>query len=91
MKYIIKNTERDGDRMERTQVLLEPTQRKELDQIAREEGISRSNLLRILIKESLRERKRKRMAMAVNELAGDYKNNPELTSFNVLDSEDFNA
>jgi len=40
--------------MERTQVMLDPAQKRELDQIAREEKISRSYLLRSIIQESLR-------------------------------------
>ncbi len=71
--------------------MLEPAQKQELDQIAQEENTSRSNLLRALIKESLQERKRKRLETAVNELLNDYRDDPELTAFNTLDGEDFNA
>jgi metal-responsive CopG/Arc/MetJ family transcriptional regulator len=83
--------EPEGRRMERTQIMLDPIQRKELDQIAREENISRSNLLRRMIQECLQDRKRKRIEAAVSELMGDYQADPELTALNALDSEDFNA
>ncbi len=86
-KYI----EREGGRMERTQVLLKPTQRRALDQIAKSRNISRSNLLRDMIEDCLRDYKQKQLEEAARSLLDDYENDPELTAFNALDSEDFHA
>ncbi len=86
-----KGIRREGESMERMQIMLEPPQKEALDEIARSQNISRSLLLRRIVDEAIRDHKRKKMEEAARELLHDYETNPELTIFNSLDGEDFDA
>ena len=77
--------------MYRTQVLLEPEQHEALTEIARQEKRSLSDLVREMLQKQLEERKRQDLAQAAEALLADYQNDPELTAFTALDSEDFHA
>jgi hypothetical protein len=72
----------------RTQILLEPAQRRKLSQIARLEKRSLSDVVRGMIDAQLVSRKRQEMAAAAQALLSDYKLDKELTVFTVLDGEE---
>jgi metal-responsive CopG/Arc/MetJ family transcriptional regulator len=73
----------------RTQILLEKRQRAELDEIAKKEGRSFSELVRVLLQEKLRERKYAEMRAAAERLVADYEEGRDLTELTALDGEDF--
>lgn len=77
--------------MQRTQILLEPEQHKALREIANKEGRSLSDLIRQMLDEQLKERNRIELEKAARELLVDYQDDPELTVFTALDTEDFHA
>jgi len=77
--------------MQRTQILLEPEQHKALREIANKEGRSLSDLIRQMLDEQLKERNRIELEKAARELLVDYQDDPELTVFTTLDTEDFHA
>jgi metal-responsive CopG/Arc/MetJ family transcriptional regulator len=74
----------------RTQVLLEKQQRSQLDNLAREKGISFSELVRDFLNAQLRVRAYEEMRRAAEQLYDDYANDQELTAMTALDGEDFN-
>ncbi len=73
---------------DRTQILLEPAQRKKLAQIAHLEKRSLSDIVREMIDAQLIARKRQAMSAAAHALLPDYQSDKELTEFKVLDGED---
>jgi Arc/MetJ-type ribon-helix-helix transcriptional regulator len=73
----------------RTQILLEKTQRFELDEIAEKEGKSFSELVRSLLNAQLRQRKYEEMRLAAEQLAADYAPGGDLSELTSLDGEDF--
>lgn len=75
-------------RFDRTQILLDPTQRKQLLHIARAEKRSLSDVVREMINTQLAERKRQEMTAAAQALLPDYQSDKELTAFTALDGED---
>jgi hypothetical protein len=75
-------------RFDRTQILLEPSQRRQLADIARRENRSLSEIVREMIDAQLAARRREEMAAAAQALLSDYQTDPELTAFTVLDSEE---
>lgn len=75
-------------RYRRTQVLLEPEQHDKLEEIARQENRSLSEVLREMLAAQLAERKRKDMAEAAQALLADYVNDKDLTAFTALDAEE---
>jgi hypothetical protein len=75
-------------RFDRTQILLEPAQRRELGQIAHLEKRSLSDVVREMIDAQLAARKRQAMAAAAQALLPDYQTDKELTVFTALDGED---
>lgn len=77
--------------MYRTQILLEPEQHKTLTEIAHQEKRSLSDLIREMVEKQITERKRLALTSAAQILLADYQKNPELTSFQSLDGDDFNA
>jgi predicted DNA-binding protein len=77
--------------MYRTQILLEPEQHKILTEIARQEKRSVSDVMREMIDKHIAERKQMALAAAARELLADYQEDPELTAFQALDGDDFNA
>ena len=66
----------------RTQILLEKSQRHELDTIAETEGKSLSELIRTFVDAQLRQRR-------YEQLREDYSDDSDLTAFTSLDGEDF--
>jgi hypothetical protein len=72
----------------RTQVLLEKKQRNQLNKIAKEKGISFSELVRDYLNAQLRDRTYEEMRPAAEQLYNDYANDEELTAMTVLDGED---
>jgi hypothetical protein len=73
---------------DRTQILLEPTQRRKLARIATLEKRSLSDLVREMIDLQLSARKRQELAAAAQALLSDYQTDKELTAFTALDGED---
>ena len=73
----------------RTQVLLEPEQLKELAEIAAEQGISASALLRRWEGAALHNHRQKQLADAALLLAESYYADGELTGYAALDGDDF--
>ncbi len=82
-------SKREG--LRRTQILFEPALHREILEIAKEENQSFSNVVREMLEEEVRLRKRRQLEKAAKALLHDYETNPELTAFNVLGGEDFNA
>jgi hypothetical protein len=75
-------------RFQRTQISLRPGQHAELEQIARREQRSLSDIVREMLDEQIAERKKQAMAAGAMALLEDYQANGELTAFNILDGED---
>jgi hypothetical protein len=75
-------------RFHRTQILLDPSQHRELNRISRLEGRSLSDVVREMLNAQLAERKRFEMAAAAQALLTDYESDDELTAFTTLDGED---
>jgi metal-responsive CopG/Arc/MetJ family transcriptional regulator len=77
--------------MHRTQILLDTEQHEELVEIARREKRSLSSLIREMLRIQLKEHKKNDLEEAAKALLTDYQNDPELTAFTDLDSEDFHG
>ncbi|RJP49666.1 MAG: hypothetical protein C4557_10820 [Anaerolineaceae bacterium] len=75
--------------LQRTQILLEKSQHQTLTMIAGEENRSISEIVREMIDRELRYRQRRQMLLAARELQADYRTDPTLTEFTVLDGDDF--
>jgi hypothetical protein len=75
-------------RFDRTQILLEPAQRRKLARIATLEKRSLSDVVREMIDLQLAARKRQELAVAAQALLPDYQNDKELTAFTALDGEE---
>jgi hypothetical protein len=73
----------------RTQILLKKEQRDQLDEIARETGISFSELVRDFIDAQMRIRTYENMQRAAQKLRQDYAVDSNLTGMTALDGEDF--
>jgi len=72
----------------RTQILLEPDQRRKLARIATLEKRSLSDIVREMIDAQLATRKRREMEVAAQALLSDYQSDNNLTAFTALDGED---
>jgi predicted DNA-binding ribbon-helix-helix protein len=77
-----------SSRYHRTQLLLESEQHEELEEIARREHRSISDIVREMLDAQLAERKRREMVSAAQALLADYMSDKELTAFTALDAED---
>jgi len=77
--------------MQRVQLILERSQREEIVRLAREQNRSVSEMTRDLLRLALRELRQRRMEQAAQVLAADYRSDPELTAFTVLDGEEADA
>lgn len=77
-----------SSRFDRTQILLEPAQRRSLVHIARLEKRSLSDLIREMLAEQLAVRKCQELAAAAQNLLPDYQADKDLTAFTALDGED---
>ena len=75
--------------MQRTQILLETEQHQELKEIARREGRSLAEVIRVMLDTQLEEYRKRVMEDAAQALLDDYQNDPELTAFQTLDGEEF--
>lgn len=71
--------------------MLEPEQHKMIQKIARQEKRSASDVIREMLNKQIAEHRRLALAAAAQVLLVDYQTDPELTAFNSLDGEDFNA
>jgi predicted DNA-binding protein len=78
-------------RLQRTQILLDPEQQKELAAIAEREKKSVSKIVRDMIEKEIKLRKREQLARAARLAVQDYTTGGELTAFTALDGDDFNA
>ena len=72
----------------RTQILLEPDQRRKLARIATLEKRILSDIVREMIDAQLATRKRREMVVAAQALLSDYQSDNNLTAFMALDGED---
>jgi predicted CopG family antitoxin len=77
-----------SSRYHRTQLLLDPEQHQDLEEIARREHRSLSDVVREMIDVQLAERKRRDMALAAQALLADYSSDKDLIAFTALDGED---
>ena len=77
--------------MYRTQILLDPEQHAALTAIAGREQRSLSDLVREMLRLQLEERRQRSLATAAQALLADYRDDPELAAFTVLDAEDVHA
>ncbi len=77
--------------LQRTQVMLDSAQHKELMVIARREKKSVSKLVREMIENEIKLRKRQELARAASLAVQDYTSDADLTAFTSLDGEEFNA
>lgn len=75
----------------RTQILLDPEMRAKLDELAHREQRSLSDLLREMVRNQLRLRRKQEMVEAARALLPDYQADEELTAFTALDGEDVHA
>ena len=75
----------------RTQLLLRPETRAKLNDIARREERSLSDVVREMLQRELADRKKRQMAEAAQVLLSDYQTDEELTAFTALDGEDVYA
>jgi hypothetical protein len=75
----------------RTQILLEPEQHHSLQEIARREKRSLSDVAREMLNRQLAIRKQQELAAAAQALLADYQDDADLTAFTTLDGEDFHA
>jgi predicted DNA-binding ribbon-helix-helix protein len=75
----------------RTQILLEPEQHKILTEIARQEKRSLSDVIREMVDTQIARHKQQALAKAAQALLADYQTDPDLTAFQALDGDDFNA
>jgi hypothetical protein len=73
----------------RTQILLKKEQRQQLDEIARETGISFSELVRDFLDAQMRIRTYEAMQRTAQKLKNDYAKDSHLTDLTALDGEDF--
>ena len=77
--------------MYRTQILLRPEQHKILTDIAVQEKRSLSEVIREMIDKQVAARQQKALAAAARALLVDYQTDAELTAFQTLDGDDFDA
>jgi hypothetical protein len=75
--------------MLRTNIYLEERQHQEITELARREDRKFAELVREMLDEGIRARKRQLWAQAAELMANDYANDKELTAFTALDGEDF--
>jgi len=75
-------------KMQRTQILLDPIQHKQLADLAHHEKKSMSEVVRQMLDEFIRARKRRSLEKAAEFMAPAYETDKELTAFSALDGED---
>ena len=77
--------------MQRTQILLDPVQYKQLVDLAHKENQSMSGVVRQMLNEALQAQKHRALEKAAEMMARAYEIDKELTAFSALDGEDFIA
>ncbi|MEJ5308554.1 MAG: ribbon-helix-helix protein, CopG family [Anaerolineae bacterium] len=77
--------------MYRTQILLRPEQHRILSEIAAQEKRSLSEIIREMIDKQVAARQQRALAAAAQALLVDYQTDAELTAFQALDGDDFDA
>ncbi len=77
--------------MHRTQILLRPEQHRILSEIAAQEKRSLSEIIREMIDKQVAARQQRALAAAAQALLVDYQTDAELTAFQALDGDDFDA
>jgi len=77
-----------SSRYHRTQVLLDREQHQALEEIARKERRSLSDVVREMLDAQLAERRRRDMSIAAQALLADYASDKELTAFTAPNAED---
>jgi len=65
--------------MDKVNLYLDSSDRKALQEMAKEMHTSMSKVVSQMLRERIRERKRTKMRLAAAFMAQEYKNNPELT------------
>lgn len=75
----------------RTQVLLEPSQYRELTTLAESEGISLSALLRRIVAQGLEEHRRQKLARAAENLLDMYYSAGDIVGYTTPGGEDFSG
>ena len=84
-----KRNLRTEPKLLRTQILLDPTQHKQLAELAEQEKTSMSHIVRKMLDEAFHAQKRRSLEQAAAWMAQVYATDPELTAFSALDGEDF--
>ena len=74
--------------MERIQILLEPTDRRALEQLAAAAQTSMSNIIRDLLRKRIKEQRQAKMRQAAELMADEYRHDPELTALTALDGDE---
>lgn len=77
--------------MYRTQILLEPEQHQALKEIARQQNRSLSDIIREMVDKQIAVFKSLALTTAAQALLSDYQSDPELTAFQALNGDDFDA
>ncbi len=77
--------------MLKTNIYLEERQHKEVTELARQEERTFAEVIREMIDEGIRTRKRQQWAKAAELMAYDYTTDQNLTAMTALDGEDFLA
>ena len=76
------------DQKQRVNIVLNESQRKYLQRISEERGLSASEIIRDLIEEKKKEEQAARLTQAAEAPAIDYRQDEELTAFTALDGKD---
>jgi predicted transcriptional regulator len=71
--------------------MLDPEQQKQLAAIAKRENTSVSKILREIIDQEIKRRKREQLTKAAKLALQDYTEDSDLTAFTALDGDDFHA
>lgn len=95
MHYIVLNIMKDvkmsksQSNYERITISVPNNLVKEIDTLKADFNVSKSELFKIAIEEFSKNNQRKKLESVVVKMKNEYENNPEITVFNSLDSEDF--
>jgi predicted DNA-binding ribbon-helix-helix protein len=75
--------------MLRTNIFIEERQHQQIKEMAERENQNFSSMLREILDEGVRARKRRQLEKAAEIMASEYTTDKELTAFMALDGEDF--
>jgi len=76
------------EKKQRVNIMLDETQRVFLYRLAEERKTSVSEVIRSLVEDVKKKNQALRLSKAVEDLAGEYRTNEELTAFSALDGEE---